>query len=548
MSTILVNAPFAAPDGTTIADYTSVIGGAWSELLGFEIPFPVNGSITDFSITSNTLRNVPGSSMLLGAEGGQGLPDNFTLSVSYALLALGADHVFDLVFCASSGSPSFGYDLEVYHAQDPGTTRVTLYKFENDTFTELAFAELSTVAEAYREVAVDCQTTAGVITVRLNGDVLFTVNDTSPFSIGGSSGLNFSPSSSTLMLRDFSMLNNGGGGGGGSQTYLSPIGSAWQSFTNGGIPLAGGKLYSFIAGTTTPIATYADPQGTIENLNPIVLDSAGRVPNQIRFLAGDTVKLHLTDADGNVIWTEDNLEGINDVATGGGGTTVDFWINFGVTPVRASDTSFSITGNWSSVLHFERRVQLYQSSGPIYGTVLSCSVTEPTPGNFVSTVVIRPDSGTVHSDVSIGYYSSIDSIGSPVPQPYALELRVAALEADNAVLHSQITNLQSQINTINATLPMYATRWDVNANFMVTSGFVQQTETFVYPPGGFSMADLAGFIPSMRRVDFAGRVDYNDTMVTEYQIEPTRIRIFNQNSEQRATSWVNWLAIWRKPL
>lgn len=549
MSTTLLNAPFAAPDGTLIADYTSVVGGTWSELLGYGVPFPITGTIADYAIYSNALQNVAGSSMLLGAEGGQALPDKFNFSVSFAYPTLLADHVFDLVFCASSGSPSFGYDLEVYHAQDPGTTMFFLYKFENDTFTEIASYSTSTVAETYRTVSVDCETTTGTISVKLDGTEIIAAVDSTPFSIGGQSGLYFSPSSSEVMLKDVSLLNTAGGGGGAGTTYLSPIGSALQSFTNGGTPLAGGKLYTYIAGTTTPIATYSDPQGAIENLNPIILDSSGRVPNQIRFLAGDSVKMHLTDANDVVIWTQDNLTGVNDVnAGGGGGTTVDFWIDFGVTPVRASDTSFTISGNWSSILHFERRVQLVQSSGSIYGTVLSCVVTEPTPANFVSTVTIRPDSGTIHSDVSGGFYSSIDSVGSPVPQPYALEQRVIELEADVATLQSNITSLQSQIDAINASLPNYATKFDVNMNLWFTYGSAQSTTTYVYPPGGFSMADLAGFIPSMRRVDFAGKVDYNDTMQTEYFVESDRIRIVNQNSEQRATSWVQWLAIWRKPL
>jgi hypothetical protein len=42
-----------------------------------------------------------------------------------------------------------------------------------------------------------------------------------------------------------------------------------------GLPLAGGKLYTYLAGTTTPVATYQDQDLTTENENPIQLDSAG---------------------------------------------------------------------------------------------------------------------------------------------------------------------------------------------------------------------------------------------------------------------------------
>lgn len=56
-----------------------------------------------------------------------------------------------------------------------------------------------------------------------------------------------------------------------------------QFFDNDGEPLAGGKLYTYAAGTTTPKATYTTADGNIENDNPIILDSAGRAKI---FLAG----------------------------------------------------------------------------------------------------------------------------------------------------------------------------------------------------------------------------------------------------------------------
>lgn len=62
--------------------------------------------------------------------------------------------------------------------------------------------------------------------------------------------------------------------------YLSPIGGAgWQFFDNSGNPLTGGKLYTYAAGTTTPQATYTTSAGNVAHTNPIVLDSAGRVPS-----------------------------------------------------------------------------------------------------------------------------------------------------------------------------------------------------------------------------------------------------------------------------
>lgn len=48
-----------------------------------------------------------------------------------------------------------------------------------------------------------------------------------------------------------------------------------QFLTPAGAPLAGGKLYTYLAGGTTPVATYQDQDLTIQNENPILLDSTG---------------------------------------------------------------------------------------------------------------------------------------------------------------------------------------------------------------------------------------------------------------------------------
>ena len=52
-----------------------------------------------------------------------------------------------------------------------------------------------------------------------------------------------------------------------------------QFFDNNGNPLTGGKIYTYEAGTTTPLATYISSAGNTAHTNPSVLDSAGRVPS-----------------------------------------------------------------------------------------------------------------------------------------------------------------------------------------------------------------------------------------------------------------------------
>lgn len=49
-----------------------------------------------------------------------------------------------------------------------------------------------------------------------------------------------------------------------------------QFFGTDGLPLVGGKLYTYAAGTTTPIATYTDNTESSQNTNPVILDSSGQ--------------------------------------------------------------------------------------------------------------------------------------------------------------------------------------------------------------------------------------------------------------------------------
>jgi hypothetical protein len=76
-----------------------------------------------------------------------------------------------------------------------------------------------------------------------------------------------------------------------------------QFFDNDGAPLAGGKLYTYAAGTTTPKATYTTYAATVENSNPLLLDSAGRA---VLFING-SYKFRLEDADGTLVKETDNI-------------------------------------------------------------------------------------------------------------------------------------------------------------------------------------------------------------------------------------------------
>jgi len=103
---------------------------------------------------------------------------------------------------------------------------------------------------------------------------------------------------------------------------LSPIGNGQQFFDNTGLPLNGGLIYTYQAGSTTPLATYTDVNGTIANTNPIVLDSSGRTPAEVWLTYGFNYKFVLKTSAGVTLGTYDNLYGIIGVANTSTGTTI----------------------------------------------------------------------------------------------------------------------------------------------------------------------------------------------------------------------------------
>lgn len=92
-----------------------------------------------------------------------------------------------------------------------------------------------------------------------------------------------------------------------ASVLLSPIGNGISFLDQNGLPLAGGLIYTYQAGSSTPLATYTTNNGTIQNANPIVLNSDGRAPSEIWLLTGYSYKFVITTAGGTTIQTLDNI-------------------------------------------------------------------------------------------------------------------------------------------------------------------------------------------------------------------------------------------------
>ena len=91
---------------------------------------------------------------------------------------------------------------------------------------------------------------------------------------------------------------------------LSPIGNGFQFFNNDGLPLNAGKIFTYQAGSTTPLSTFTDSSGLIANTNPIILGTDGRPPSTIWLTEGFFYKFVLKTSADVTIQTYDNLYGI----------------------------------------------------------------------------------------------------------------------------------------------------------------------------------------------------------------------------------------------
>jgi hypothetical protein len=164
--------------------------------------------------------------------------------------------------------------------------------------------------------------------------------------------------------------------------FLSPVGgAATQFFDNYGVILSGGKLFTYSAGTTTPAATFTTIAGNVAHTNPIILDSAGRVPSGEIWLTSSTQYKFVLQTSLNVlIATYDNLWGIGAAGgsevsspvifnTSGNGSTTVF--SLGASPTSENTTNVYING-----------VYQQKNTYTVVGATLTFSTAPPTTSSI----------------------------------------------------------------------------------------------------------------------------------------------------------------------
>lgn len=226
-----------------------------------------------------------------------------------------------------------------------------------------------------------------------------------------------------------------------ASVLLSPVGNGQQFFDNNGVPLSGGLLYTYQAGSSTPLTTYTTNNGTIANTNPIVLDSSGRSANEIWMQTGYTYKFVLQTSAAVTLQTLDNLYPILQSATASGAT-----IPTGLIAIWSGATG-SIPTGWTLCNGTNGTPDLRNSF--IIGAGSTYAVGQ-TGGSADAIVVSHThtitDPGHLHNTTSSGSGTLINAAASGT---------TGASTSTTATATTGITNQTTGVSGTNANLPPY---------------------------------------------------------------------------------------------
>lgn len=231
-----------------------------------------------------------------------------------------------------------------------------------------------------------------------------------------------------------------------------------QIYGSDGAPLVGGKIYTYSAGTTTPLATYTDSGAGTANTNPIILNSLGQANI---WLGTGSYKFSVYTSADVLLYTVDNISAPLDSAglatalsspTPIGNTTP----NTGAFTTLAATTGNITTVNATTVTATTVNATTSTTSGVTTTGTLTFSgggsMTRPPQAGIQSitatvaanalTVTLNPTtldfrsstltSGTVVSRTVASAISVVVSSGSTLGTTSAVQSRIVVLALDNA--------------------------------------------------------------------------------------------------------------------
>jgi len=223
-------------------------------------------------------------------------------------------------------------------------------------------------------------------------------------------------------------------------------------YTDGsGEPLAGGQLFFFLSDTSTPTGTWNDDERLNLNSNPIILDSAGRLPNDVFLDPSVTYKVVLKAANDVTIWTADpvndpNAESIVSLET------------------RLTTAEGNITANASAVQSLDTRVDVAEGDITAQATAITALEADITDlnagvtGNASAITTLDARVTTAEGDITANA-SAITALESSVTSLEfdvsgnasaitALDTRVTTAEGNITSQASSITTLESDVSDL----------------------------------------------------------------------------------------------------
>lgn len=225
---------------------------------------------------------------------------------------------------------------------------------------------------------------------------------------------------------------------------LSPIGNGFQFFNNDGLPLNAGKIYTYQAGSTTPLATYTDSSGLVANTNPIILGTDGRPPSTIWLIEGFFYKFVLKTSAEVTIQTYDNLYGIvgaspppaTPIPSGG----IFLWSG----SIGSIPAGYVLCNGSNGTPDLRNRFVV--GAGSTYAVDATGGSADAVVVSHTHTATVT-DPGHVHNyDAAVNGSSGAAGSGVPV---------VAGGNTGSAVTGISVTNASAGVSGTNANLPPY---------------------------------------------------------------------------------------------
>lgn len=260
--------------------------------------------------------------------------------------------------------------------------------------------------------------------------------------------------------------------------FLSPVGNDQQCDANGN-PLVGGKIYTYLAGTTTPAATYTDSTSGTQQANPIILNSLGLPASPIWQTGGIPLKYIIKDSADVLIRTIDNVSGVNDTSS-----TASEWTDSGFVPTYISATQFSVPGDQTAIFQVNRRVRTKNTAGYVYGRITAAAYAAS-----ITTVTVLNDSGVIDAGITLVAYGFLSY--SPTSLPYGIYVNVG----DASQIVSKIQSLPDPTLASNAmTLPASTHLLDFRSPTLTTGvpSTVSGTAAALVVPAGASLGHVNG--------------------------------------------------------